>query len=142
MLKCPRQLEIVPGASHLFPEPGALEEVARLAREWFLEYSDWIVREYLTRASAQAFATLDRRQGSGYRRSHRSFRVEETLNEGWARATPGDELAGGGRGFEGHAGRGADRGRRAARAASARLHRQHAAGRGRPPRRPRRWATA
>jgi putative phosphoribosyl transferase len=28
-------LEIVPGASHLFEEPGALEDVARLAREWF-----------------------------------------------------------------------------------------------------------
>jgi putative phosphoribosyl transferase len=29
------QLVIVPGASHLFEEPGALEEVARLARDWF-----------------------------------------------------------------------------------------------------------
>jgi putative phosphoribosyl transferase len=29
------RLEIVPGATHLFEEPGALEEVARLAREWF-----------------------------------------------------------------------------------------------------------
>lgn len=28
-------LEIVPGATHLFSEPGALEQVARLAREWF-----------------------------------------------------------------------------------------------------------
>jgi putative phosphoribosyl transferase len=27
--------EIVSGATHLFEEPGALEEVARLAREWF-----------------------------------------------------------------------------------------------------------
>jgi hypothetical protein len=26
---------IVPGATHLFEEPGALDEVARLAREWF-----------------------------------------------------------------------------------------------------------
>jgi hypothetical protein len=26
---------IVPGASHLFEEPGALDEVARLARDWF-----------------------------------------------------------------------------------------------------------
>jgi putative phosphoribosyl transferase len=33
-----RQLDIVPGATHLFQEPGALEEVARLAREWFLHY--------------------------------------------------------------------------------------------------------
>jgi putative phosphoribosyl transferase len=28
-------LQIVPGASHLFEEPGALEEVARLTRDWF-----------------------------------------------------------------------------------------------------------
>jgi putative phosphoribosyl transferase len=38
LLRCPRQLDIVPGASHLFPEPGALEEVARLAKEWFLHH--------------------------------------------------------------------------------------------------------
>src|SRR6266404_2420380 len=31
-------LEIVPGATHLFEEPGALERVARLAREWFVRY--------------------------------------------------------------------------------------------------------
>ncbi len=31
-------LEIVPGATHLFEEPGALERVASLAREWFLRY--------------------------------------------------------------------------------------------------------
>jgi putative phosphoribosyl transferase len=30
-----RKLEIVPGATHLFEEPGTLEIVARLAREWF-----------------------------------------------------------------------------------------------------------
>ncbi len=34
-LVCLKRLEIVPGASHLFEEPGTLEEVARLAREWF-----------------------------------------------------------------------------------------------------------
>jgi pimeloyl-ACP methyl ester carboxylesterase len=28
-------LEIIPGATHLFPEPGTLEEVIRLASEWF-----------------------------------------------------------------------------------------------------------
>jgi len=32
------RLEIVPGATHLFEEPGALERVAVLAREWFLRY--------------------------------------------------------------------------------------------------------
>jgi dienelactone hydrolase len=31
-------LEIVPGATHLFEEPGALEQVARLARDWFVTY--------------------------------------------------------------------------------------------------------
>jgi putative phosphoribosyl transferase len=31
-------LEIVPGATHLFEEPGALEQVARLARDWFVRH--------------------------------------------------------------------------------------------------------
>ena len=34
-LRCEKQLVIIPGATHLFEEPGALDEVARLAREWF-----------------------------------------------------------------------------------------------------------
>jgi len=34
-MRCEKKLEIVPGATHLFEEPGALEEVARLARDWF-----------------------------------------------------------------------------------------------------------
>jgi putative phosphoribosyl transferase len=38
LLRCEKQLEIVPGATHLFEEPGALEEVARLACEWFERY--------------------------------------------------------------------------------------------------------
>jgi dienelactone hydrolase len=33
-----RQLVIVPGATHLFEEPGTLEEVARLASEWFAKH--------------------------------------------------------------------------------------------------------
>jgi pimeloyl-ACP methyl ester carboxylesterase len=32
------ELEIVPGASHLFEEPGKIETVAKLARDWFLRY--------------------------------------------------------------------------------------------------------
>jgi dienelactone hydrolase len=35
LLRCEKQLRIVPGATHLFEEHGALEEVARLAGEWF-----------------------------------------------------------------------------------------------------------
>jgi putative phosphoribosyl transferase len=41
MAQLPRQaehqLEIVPGATHLFEEPGALDRVASLARDWFRE---------------------------------------------------------------------------------------------------------
>jgi putative phosphoribosyl transferase len=37
-LRCQKKLEIVPGATHLFEEPGTLEAVARLARDWFVEY--------------------------------------------------------------------------------------------------------
>ena len=33
----PTELQIVPGATHLFEEPGALENVASLARMWFEE---------------------------------------------------------------------------------------------------------
>jgi putative phosphoribosyl transferase len=33
-----KRLEIVPGASHLFEEPGALEQVARLAGDWFARH--------------------------------------------------------------------------------------------------------
>jgi putative phosphoribosyl transferase len=33
-MRAPVQLEIVPGATHLFQEPGTLEQVARLAADW------------------------------------------------------------------------------------------------------------
>ena len=33
-LRCEKRLEIVPGATHLFEEPGTLEQVARLAADW------------------------------------------------------------------------------------------------------------
>ena len=39
-LRCEKQLVIVPGATHLFEEPGALDEVARLARDWFHRHLD------------------------------------------------------------------------------------------------------
>lgn len=38
LLKGPKQLVVIPGATHLFEEPGALEEVARLATQWFKRY--------------------------------------------------------------------------------------------------------
>jgi putative phosphoribosyl transferase len=34
-LRCEKELKIIPGATHLFEEPGTLEEVARLAADWF-----------------------------------------------------------------------------------------------------------
>jgi putative phosphoribosyl transferase len=37
-LECEKQLAIVPGATHLFEEPGTLEEAARLASEWFARH--------------------------------------------------------------------------------------------------------
>ncbi len=37
-LHCPKKLEIVPGATHLFEEPGKLRIVAKLAAEWFLAH--------------------------------------------------------------------------------------------------------
>ncbi len=37
LMHCERALKVVPGASHLFEEPGALQKVAELARDWFLE---------------------------------------------------------------------------------------------------------
>jgi putative phosphoribosyl transferase len=38
ILRCPKELIVVPGASHLFPESGAPEAVARLATEWFCRH--------------------------------------------------------------------------------------------------------
>ncbi len=37
-LRCPKELAIVPGATHLFEEPGTLEDVARLAAAWFVRH--------------------------------------------------------------------------------------------------------
>ena len=45
LLACPKKLVIVPGATHLFEEPGTLEQVADHARRWF--------RRYLSRKSPE-----------------------------------------------------------------------------------------
>ncbi len=37
-LKCERRIAVVPGATHLFEEPGTLEQVVELARDWFLQH--------------------------------------------------------------------------------------------------------
>ena len=36
-LRCEKRMDIIPGASHLFEEPGAMERVSDLARDWFVE---------------------------------------------------------------------------------------------------------
>ncbi len=47
LLRCPKRLEIVPGATHLFEEPGALDRVAHLAQEWF---NNWAAPAHTERA--------------------------------------------------------------------------------------------
>lgn len=37
-INCTKQLSIIPNASHLFEEPGTLEEVARQSTQWFLKF--------------------------------------------------------------------------------------------------------
>jgi putative phosphoribosyl transferase len=37
-LRCPKRLEVVAGATHLFEEPGTLEAAARLAKDWFARH--------------------------------------------------------------------------------------------------------
>lgn len=38
LLRCEKRIEVIPGAGHLFEEPGALERVAELAADWFRRY--------------------------------------------------------------------------------------------------------
>jgi len=50
-LRCQKETRIVPGATHLFEEPGALEEVARLSVEWFRRH---LTTHSTSRAHSQA----------------------------------------------------------------------------------------
>jgi len=50
-LRCEKAMTIVPGATHRFEEPGTLEEVVRLARDWFAKY--------LTADAAEKAASAD-----------------------------------------------------------------------------------
>lgn len=38
LLQCPKELTLVPNATHLFEEPGTLEQAARQAADWFINY--------------------------------------------------------------------------------------------------------
>lgn len=55
------RLEIVPPATHLFEEPGALEAVAELAREWFVDHLTWAAG----RQGPSALARLPVRRDGG-----------------------------------------------------------------------------
>jgi putative phosphoribosyl transferase len=37
-MRCESRLAVVPGATHLFEEPGTLEQAAALARDWFVDH--------------------------------------------------------------------------------------------------------
>jgi putative phosphoribosyl transferase len=45
LLRCPKDLVVVSGATHLFEEPGALEKVARLAKNWFQHHLSPVTAE-------------------------------------------------------------------------------------------------
>jgi putative phosphoribosyl transferase len=47
-LRCEKLLMIVPGATHLFEKPGALDEVARLARDWFRRHLITVAEDIAT----------------------------------------------------------------------------------------------
>lgn len=45
LLHCPKDFRIVPGATHLFEEPGKLEQVAELSAQWFAQHLNIPVME-------------------------------------------------------------------------------------------------
>lgn len=53
MLQCPHDVVVVPGATHLFGEPGALDQVASLAAAWF--------RDHLGQPTVQSTVTVPSR---------------------------------------------------------------------------------
>ena len=58
-MRCEVKLEIIPGATHLFEEPGALEQVAKLASDWFslhLSANDEFVGRLCQRRGVRQFA--------------------------------------------------------------------------------------
>jgi putative phosphoribosyl transferase len=56
-LRCPHQLELISGATHLFEEPGALAQVAALAGAWLTE---WFAERTTAERSGRACVDADR----------------------------------------------------------------------------------
>jgi len=46
-LHCERRMDIIPGATHLFEEPGKLEAVAEIARDWFVQHLLQLRHDYV-----------------------------------------------------------------------------------------------
>jgi predicted NUDIX family NTP pyrophosphohydrolase/predicted alpha/beta-hydrolase family hydrolase len=63
-LQCEKSLAVVPRATHLFQEPGALEEVARLAADWFRKHLSNHVDSVRARSTISAGLLMFRRKGS------------------------------------------------------------------------------
>jgi len=59
LLRCEKSLKIVPGATHLFEEPGALEEVARLAADWFRRHLAAHANKSFRSAETRVFANRE-----------------------------------------------------------------------------------
>jgi putative phosphoribosyl transferase len=64
-LKCEKELVIVPGATHLFEEPGTLDEVARLAADWFQRHRVPLPRRRAPRAVTNRSSGRSPRRGAG-----------------------------------------------------------------------------
>ena len=52
-MHCITKLHVVPGATHLFEEPGALEQVVTVAAEWFARYMHGSVSKKTQRAAGE-----------------------------------------------------------------------------------------
>jgi putative phosphoribosyl transferase len=63
VLRCEKSLEIVPRATHLFEEPGALEHVAKLASDWFNRH--FKPQSYVTTTTSPALVVYSTREQAG-----------------------------------------------------------------------------
>lgn len=59
MLHCEKRIAIVPGATHLFEEPGTLQEAAAMAAAWFVRHFQW--REHHPRPNTSIRTDSQRR---------------------------------------------------------------------------------
>ncbi len=78
VLRCEKSLQIVPGATHLFEEPGTLERVAELARDWFRKHLEASDPADAWQGDSDVFST---REAAGQRLAQRllSYASPETV---------------------------------------------------------------